>query len=298
MTGYRSRHLTKNGKRQLVFDPQKGYTDLKVTVPCRQCVGCRLEKSREWALRCVHEASLHEDNCFLTLTYNDVRLPETGSLIKKHFQDFIKRLRSRTGKKFSYYHCGEYGDKLGRPHYHAIIFGLDFQDKKYLKHTNQGDVLYTSKLLDDIWQLGYAFIGSVTFESAAYVARYIMKKVTGDQAENHYVKINENTGEYNKLLPEYTTSSTNPAIAKNWYKEFKTDVYPSDFITKDGKKYKPPKYYDRQYEIESPEEFEKLKRRRRQEQVNHVKDQTPERLAVREKVKKAQLTKLKRHKEI
>ena len=80
ITGYASRALTKNGKRQIVFSPQKGFVDLPMTIPCGQCIGCRLEKARQWAIRCVHESKMWEHNSFVTLTYNDFNLPIDGSI--------------------------------------------------------------------------------------------------------------------------------------------------------------------------------------------------------------------------
>lgn len=154
-------------------------------VPCGQCVGCRLERSRQWAVRCVHEASLYTDNCFVTLTYNDDFLPEDRSLHYRHFQLFMKRLRKRHGDGVRFYMCGEYGEKQGRPHYHACLFNFRFSDMRLWQERN-GVKLYRSAELERLWPFGFCSVGEVTFESAAYVARYIMKKVTGDAAESHY----------------------------------------------------------------------------------------------------------------
>jgi len=289
MEGFRSRYDNK-----IVFNVTMGWPDRPVTVPCGQCVGCRLERSRQWAMRCMHEAQLHDDNCFITLTYNNENLPEDGSLKIEHFQKFMKRLRKKyTGKTIRFYHCGEYGEKFFRPHYHAIIFGLEFADKKLFK--TQNDIkLFTSETLSKLWPYGFATVGSVTFESAAYCARYVMKKINGKQKKSHYERVNQETGEIIDLKPEYNTMSRNPGIARDWYKQFKDDVYPSDFITLRGKKMKPPKFYDNIYEHELPKEFEKLKKKRMQLMQKHKADNTPERLEVKEKVKKAQLKSLKR----
>ena len=128
--GYRSRRLNaETGKRPVVFNPRDGFYDQPVDLPCGQCIGCRLERSRQWAIRCVHEASLHERNCFITLTYRDECLPTNGSLDLDAFQKFMKRLRRRFGEGVRFFHCGEYGENFGRPHYHAILFNLDFSDK-------------------------------------------------------------------------------------------------------------------------------------------------------------------------
>ena len=160
----------------------------RLNVPCGQCIGCRLEYSRQWAIRCMHEAQLHESNAFITLTYADEHLPQDRSLDKREFQLFIKRLRkSIQPQRLRYFHCGEYGAKLGRPHYHACLFGFDFPDKELQRYSKTGEKLYRSDLLDSAWQnKGWALIGEVTFQSAAYVARYITKKITGEAAHDHY----------------------------------------------------------------------------------------------------------------
>jgi len=122
------------GKRAIVFNPKYGYPDMPVELPCRQCIGCRLEYSRQWAIRCLHEASLYDENCYITLTYDDQKLPESydikNGLDLSHFQLFMKRLRKKYGAKIRFFHCGEYGEDRGRPHFHACIFNHDFQDKK------------------------------------------------------------------------------------------------------------------------------------------------------------------------
>ena len=288
MQGYRSRA---DGKT-IVFNPTHGWVDRPLTIPCGQCVGCRLERSRQWAVRCVHEASLYEDNCFITLTYNNESLPEDGSLNKKHFQDFMKRLRKKyKNKKIRYYHCGEYGDKNFRPHYHAIIFGLQFDDQK-LFTVNNGEKLYTSEKLEKLWPFGFSTIGTVTFESAAYVARYVMKKVNGKNAKNHYERVDSNTGEIYSLVPEYNTMSRRPGIASGWFDKYKDDVYPSDNIHLRDKTFRPPKFYDKMYEHLMPNEMEKIKKQRMINMQKHATDNTADRLAVKEQVKNAQLNKL------
>jgi len=172
-----------NGKKRIAFKQEHiGLEALPLQIPCGQCWSCRLERSRQWALRCVHEASLHPDNMFLTLTYNEESLPADGGLDKTHFQKFMKRYRQHLernegGQKIRYYMCGEYGDQTNRPHYHALIFGHNFSDKTLFRKTDSGHNLYTSTILDNLWTHGFCNIGELTFESAAYTARYIMKKV-------------------------------------------------------------------------------------------------------------------------
>lgn len=231
---------------------QDGYSDRRVDVPCGRCFNCRMEKAKEWAVRCMHEASLYEKNCFITLTYNDDCLPVNGSLNKKHFQLFMKRLRKRFGNDIRYYHCGEYGSKSQRPHYHACLFNFDFEDKEVVG-SRLGNNIYSSKTLDRLWPYGFTSLGGVTFQSAAYVARYIMKKITGPDADSHY----------KGRIPEYTTMSRRPGIGSGFYDQFKDDIYNCDVVVlKDGIKVRPPKAYDRKFAIENPEEFEILKGKR------------------------------------
>lgn len=146
MQGFRSKTLTDNGKRKIVFSKNQGFEDLPVTLPCGQCIGCRLEHSRQWAIRCLHEASLHEHNCFLTLTFDDEHLPKSESLDVRDLQLFMKRLRKEYGKGIRFYACGEYGEKYYRPHYHLCLFNHDFHDK-YLWKMSNDKPLYRSKSL-------------------------------------------------------------------------------------------------------------------------------------------------------
>lgn len=241
----------------------------------------------------MHEASLHEDNCFLTLTYSDDNLPPSGGLVKKHFQLFMKRLRRVVSKKISFIHTGEYGDEFGRPHYHALIFGHDFADKRYYT-TRQGNPVWTSEILDRLWRLGRCEIGSVTFQSAAYVGRYCIKKVLGPEAVGYYQKVDHNTGEIYDVSPEYLTVSTRPAIAKDWFAKFSSDVFPSDFLVIDGKKIKVPRYYDKLQKRSAAAALADTKQKRFRLGLKGYKNSTPTRLKTREVVKLAQLSRLKR----
>lgn len=238
---------------------------------------------------------MHDDNSFVTLTFNDANLPEDGSLDIVVFQKFMKRLRKKISPiKIRFYACGEYGEAFGRPHYHACIFGYSFPDKTPWKETNK-EILYRSELLEKVWPFGFASVGTVTFSSAAYVARYILKKVSGDQALNHYERINPETGEITQRKPEYTNMSKgqrtgNGGIGSAWLEKFLSDVYPEDFVVINNKKMKPPKFYDSKYELLSPSEHKKIKRKRKRDGLEHEMDNTPERLKVREAV---QISKLK-----
>lgn len=295
LQGYRSQTTNENtGRRSIVFNPKLGFSDMPVQVPCGQCIGCRLERSRQWAMRCIHEASLYSDNCFITLTYNEENLPLYGSLVLKDYQLFMKRLRKKFApRKIRFFHCGEYGDETSRPHYHACLFNIDFPDRKLYSCRNNVK-LYTSEILSDLWPHGFATVGDVTFESAAYVARYIMKKVTGENAENHYQTADIYTGELNSIEKEYVTMSRRPGIGKGWYEAFKPDAYPSDYIIVNGVKMRPPKFYDTLLEREHREAYELIKLQRQKEANKHKANNTTERLRVRETVKKAQMKFLKR----
>lgn len=293
LKGYRSVTVNPNGKRSIVFSPARGLIDLPVDVPCGQCVGCRLERSRQWAVRCVHEAQLYERNCFITLTYNDVSLPADRSLDVRHFQLFMKRLRKRFGASIRFYHCGEYGDLYGRPHYHSCIFNFDFPDKVLWK-VSQGNRLYVSAILAELWPFGFSSIGDVTFESAAYVARYIMKKINGDGAAAHYRVYDSSTGEVFDRRPEYTTMSRRPGIGKGWLDKFQSDVFPRDYVVVRGVKCKPPRFYDSQFEVIDPDLFNSLKMARVRSAKKHVDNNTWDRLRVREQVKLAQISTLTR----
>lgn len=237
--------------------------------PCGQCIGCRLEYSRQWAVRCYHEASLYDENCFITLTYNNENLPKDSSLDKTHVQKFLKRLRKRLEvhkKKIRYFGCGEYGDvkKTNRPHYHLCLFNYNFPDREIHRHgstrafkgmfkqTNNKD-LYISKMLEDIWGKGFCTIGEVSFESAAYVARYVTKKVSGEKREVWY----------GEKAPEFAVMSRRPGIGAEWLKKYYTDVYPKDFHTLNGHKMRPNRYYDGLYEKMKPAAFEQIKQKRR-----------------------------------
>jgi len=278
-----------NGKPIWRFSRSKRLVDA-VEVPCGRCVGCRLERSRQWAVRCVHHAQMREDNCFITLTYNDEHLPHGFTLVKSHFQNFMKALRPRIGAPIEYFMCGEYGDLMGRPHYHAILFGVDFPDKVVWNRSTADGLLYKSDVLEALWGKGFCSIGALTFESAAYVARYALKKINGAKSRFHYQYIDPVTGEITDRLPEYVSMSLKRPIGKNWLTAYKSDVYPADEVVIRGRQMKPAKYYDKQL---SEDERTPIKEKR-QAFAKASKDNTAARREVREEVKLAQIKQLKR----
>lgn len=260
---------------------RKGDYVRSLTLPCGQCVGCRLERSRQWAVRCMHESQMHDQSCFVTLTYKG-ECPEEG-LRYRDFQLFMKRLRKQVGKKIRFYMCGEYGEAKGRPHFHACLFGW-YPDDKVLWNTRDGIRLYTSDILDKIWQHGKCMVGDVTFESAAYVARYIMKKITGNLADDHY----------NGLTPEFCRMSLKPGIGVVWLEKYSSDVYPDGTVVVRGVKSRTPRYYDKKYKKVDKDVIDEIQYERHLEGIKHFEDMSDERLVVKEIVAKAKIKLLKR----
>lgn len=277
----------------VVFWEKRGVTSEKIMLPCGQCVGCRLERSRQWAIRCMHEAQLHERNAFVTLTYDDAHLPEHGQLVYEDFQKFARALR-RAGKVLRYYGCGEYGSINMRPHFHACLFGLGFDDGVLFK-SKGGHKIYTSAELSSFWPHGYSSFGEVTFESAAYVARYIMKKVTGDAADAHYRRVDVKTGEVFWLEPEFNFMSLKPGIGAEWFKKYTSDVLPRDYCVVRGRKMKVPKYYQKLMKLTDGTAMAEVEAERFARSVEYEKENpNPPSLASREAVAYAQIENLKR----
>ncbi|WNK15131.1 MAG: replication initiator protein [Microvirus sp.] len=259
--GWRAKALSVNGKHSFTISRHEAYVDFPMSIPCGQCIGCRLDRSKAWAVRCMHEAQLHSENCFITLTFDDDHLKH--SLSVRDFQLFMKRLRKEISpKKIRFFHAAEYGELLERPHHHSIIFGYDFPDK-YLWKINNGVRLFRSPLLEALWPYGFSSIGSVSFDSAAYVARYCLKKINGPVADSHYSKVNVLTGEVSKVLPEFTTMSRRPGIAHDWIIDFHDDVYTKDcVVVRDKFIVRPPKYYDKIYDVIDSDRLAMLKKQR------------------------------------
>lgn len=347
--------VTDEGKRHIVYGVHRHHEEyLDTYIPCGRCLGCRIEKSRETALRCVHEADTHDQNCFITLTISDQSLAEMGpDLNKAHFQDFIKRLRKwiydhkmpaslkakakrgqgdilaqarkewwqRNGVR--YYQCGEYGELTDRPHYHACLFNFDFEDK-VLWSVRNGIRTYKSGTLDKLWSvpekntlhynqyptefhykdgrgqlrrvIGFTEVGQVTWQSAAYVARYVLKKKYGESAIEDEVVVDEVTGDVRFRQPPYVQSSTKPGIGYKWFENYGSDCYPKDYVTHEGQRYAIPRYYDRiadrmNYDIED------IKRERMKKlselETNKLE---PERLHTRNQILVNKIRKLRRDK--
>lgn len=279
-------------------------------IPCGSCIGCRLDYAREWANRITIESKCYpkEKNWFITLTYNDENLPykevmnqETGesikgtTLYKKHIQDFMKRLRKAYPDDTIRFYCaGEYGDQTQRPHYHACIFNISLEQellKKY-KNNEQGDAIFTHEKLEKIWGKGFVTVAELSWETASYTARYVMKKQIGAEARTYYIE--------KAKEPEFVQMSLRPGIGYPYYKEHKNEIYKNDEITipqkKGARKIKPPKYFDMLREKEEPEEMKKLKLKRRRNSErneydkyfnNKLEPQFVREIAEREKMRQA-----------
>lgn len=245
-------------------------------VPCGRCDYCRLKYSYEWSVRCAHEATLYEHNCFITLTYDDSRLPPdyrlAQGLIYSHFQiDFLKALRDRcggftkvkhhnfgkinkkTGVPYPEFHrpirffvAGEYGDKNLRPHWHACIFNFDFSDKYFWRKSKSGYPIFRSPTLEELWPYGNSEIGSVTSKSAGYCARYIFKKQTGERAVEHY-KFVDVDGTVFDRRSEFCKASIRPGLGDGWFRKYHADVFPHDYVVVDGQPRSVPRFYDKKY---------------------------------------------------
>lgn len=181
----------------------------KFLVPCRHCLGCHIDYSRDWANRLCIELNDMKKAIFLTLTYNNENVPKTYNgvmtLNVRDTQLFLKRLRKRfSDVRIRYYLAGEYGPTTRRPHYHCIIFGLslaDLTDLRIVDYNELGQPLYTSDVISSVWNKGFITLGDVNFRTCAYVSRYVLKK--------HY---SFNKYDLDGAIPEFNTSSRRPGI--------------------------------------------------------------------------------------
>ncbi len=285
--------INPSGKRGVVFNPANSLIGSELVLPCGRCDGCLLDRSRMWAVRCLHESKMYESNCFLTLSFDNEHLPKDGNVSVRDLQLFFKKFRREVGK-VRYFACGEYGDNFGRPHYHVLMFGYDFPDKVPAGKSGE-HALYSSVLLSSIWTSGLSWIGALTFESAGYVARYVVKKKFGGEMLQHYGRVSAETGEYFSVNPEFIVMSRRPGIGATWFAKFQSDVFGRDKfgvideVLVNGKRMRPPKYYDKLLDAVDSELCSFIKERRLDVPQSVVADRTPDRLAVREQVQQAKM---------
>lgn len=274
---------------------ERGDVIKALDLACGQCVGCRLERSRQWAARIMFEASQWGENIFLTLTYDQGHLPDDQSLDHKHFQLFFKRLRKRfPNRTIRYYMCGEYGEQTNRPHYHACVFNYKPSDARPVLRSSAGFMQYDSSELKELWPYGFSTFGDLNFQSAAYCARYVMKKITGQMADEHYTYVDTSSGEIIKRKPEYCKMSLKPGIGAVWFDKYKSDVYPHDEIIVNAKPCKPPRYFDKMLKRIDPLAFDDVKLQRELDSERYKSNNTPDRLKIREQVANLNLNRYKR----
>jgi hypothetical protein len=227
-------------------------------------MACRVNRTREWGVRLLQEAASFNENSFLTLTYSDDKIPPGATLVKKDFQDFMKRFRKRLAPtKIKFYMCGEYGPKTHRPHYHAIIFGFKPPDLKtaFIKKERH---IYYSPFLMDLWPFGTNTVGTVTYKSCRYVAQYIVDKLNGNKGKEFY----------GERLPPFSLMSK--GLGKKWLKEHRDQVVNNKGMTFEGHKVSIPRYYKKMLQQDLSEEleyqageYEEQERKRIQERANH-----------------------------
>jgi len=285
LTAYRPR--SNSGDNRLVFKKTDSETGIGIKIPCGKCPGCKLEQSRQWAVRCMHEKRLHDQSCFITLTYDADHLPPGNTLVKADLSNFLKRLRHDTGPGLRFFACGEYGEKTNRPHYHVLLLNSDFADKRLIKSGSEYN-LYASARLSKLWTAGNHALGDVTFESAAYVARYCMKK-----------KKNHNSSLECSRVQEYIVMSRRPGLGANYFSKFQDEIINHDTIIVNGVPAALPRFYDNklagltgfseQIGLYSKMELIKLKRRRKLTSPLSRAERSLRRLRIREVVMLAKL---------
>lgn len=283
------------GKYQLTFNPHKALVQgTALRLPCGQCIGCRLKRAEQWGMRCRHEAQMHDQNCFVTLTFDDEHVAADYSVRKRDWQLFIKNLRYEAGpgRPIRYAGNGEYGEDGLRPHHHGLLFGWDFPDKRFVMKRNRYPV-YKSELLESIWGKGGCELGSVTHESAAYCAAYTVKKVTGDRAAEHYFRQSPIDLQWHQVEPEFFLMSRRPGIGATWFDRFASDCFPSDHLVVDGRKVPVPAYYLGKLDELGQVPIKRARKRRSIEPAQRW-NSTPERLAVRKEVRESRLKRLRR----
>lgn len=316
-------------KRAKERKPTPNHLGIDIKLPCNQCIGCRIDRCKQWAVRLLNEAQLHEKKSFITLTYNDKTLlarrqereptvpctPPSKSATSKavvYYHDthaeprahedslrirdvqlFMKRLRFELTTRnpsttVRYYLVGEYGDKYGRPHYHIALYGEDFADDRTERRTSGAYTCYRSSRLEKLWPHGNSEIGELTLESTLYVAGYIMKKITGKKADQHYQRESRD-GTIYWITPEFALMSRRPGLGRPWLEKYMPDVYPHDYVVINGQKKRPPRYYDKLLEMFEPKTLEQLRIKRQALALTLAEDNTPRRLADKEAVATAKM---------
>lgn len=284
-------HRDRDGGKPVLGYPA-GYEAMdRLELPCGRCIGCKVERSRAWSVRCMHEAQLYEQNLFVTLTYSPEKMPASLSLEYRDFQTFMKRLRKELegcqlapdGRRpIRFFVAGEYGARYGRPHWHALLFNCRFPDQERFYNGS-----YRSSTAEKLWGNGEVHIGEVTPASAAYCAGYTVSKVHGSEADDHYEDVvNVATGEVFRRRSEFASMSRRPGLGAWWFEAFGSDVFPHDFAVLDGKRHKVPRFYWQKFKGQvDPSVVEQLEHARYERaMVVPREESSPERREAREGV--------------
>lgn len=265
----------------VIFSEKKDH--VQIELPCGKCIGCRIRKREEWAVRIYAEAQMHEKKIFATITYDEEHIPRDYGLNYADIQRLNKRLRKKFGP-FRFFVAGEYGDQFGRPHYHAIYFGLRPDDLRKCNSLYSRFDLYESTEFDKCWARGKVAIGEVTYQSARYCATYTTKRITGEIADEHYERVSPLTGEIRRVPTEFAKMSLKPGLGQTWLEKYWPEVYQAGHgaVIIDGKKKVIPRFFDKKLDSIAPMVLEGVQFDRYQEAMKYGGNNTPERLAVRE----------------
>lgn len=280
----------------ITFDVNKSATKIPFQLPCGRCIGCRMEKARQWGLRCMNEAKCWPSSYYVTLTYNDEFMPPGGTVCLRDVQLFMKRLRkyanSSKDNPVRFFLGAEYGDDNRRPHYHALLFNVSFGDLRPHTNNKRGEPLYTSATLSELWGNGFVTLGAVTFDSAVYCAKYALKKLNvndnsspevREEYERRYTVYDADGIVYERDR-EFAVMSRRPGIGAPYYEKYGAEVRAHDNQVVNGRKVRPPRYYDTKSEAIDPDGFARVKSARKRQAVLAKPDNTPERLEVKEKI--------------
>lgn len=287
----------------ITFDINKSQTRIAFGLPCGRCIGCKMERARQWGLRCLHEAKMWPHNHYVTLTYNDEHMPPGGSVCLRDVQLFMKRLRkaknSTKDNPVRFFLGAEYGEENRRPHYHALLFNVHFGDLQMHGRNARGEPLYTSRELSALWSadggksdMGFCTLGAVTFDSAVYCAKYAMKKLNISEDsppearaayEARYV-VYDADGIVHERAREFAVMSRRPGIGAGYYDKYGDEVRAHDCVVVGGREVRPPRFYDMRSDSVDPDAFARVKRKRKRLAVLAKSDNTVERLRVKQRL--------------
>lgn len=271
---HRMYHIASKESRDLPLENIEDWRRLDLMeLPCCNCVQCRLDYSRSWATRCYLESQQYQNNFFITLTYDESKVPlgKTGNMTLKpdDLTQFMKNLRQYFKRNFNFtgirfFGCGEYGIKTNRPHYHLILFNCPLNDLTpvFVDENGQtsrhvgahGDIYFYSKIIHDCWNKGFIMVADANYNTEAYVARYIMKKQKGKQGDEVYNKALS-------ICTPFLRMSNRPGIGEKFLNENELSLLenPSLIVPRSNKE--PmisgiPRYYKNKLYKRHPEKYD------------------------------------------